>query len=496
MNFPLHDVSSRAGRSFAIGELRRSSDDIPRMKAGESTQTNRAQTVPSLEPERIRIGRGMSPATALSGALVLLALVHLVQVFSPMRLNLDAIGYLSRTIEIVEGERFGPTWLPPGYSYALAALEWVGAGNARAFALLNYLLVGVGIYATFHVLRGELELRRVEALGICCLMLLSFVLVKYLPIPLGDTVYFGLSMAAIALFARLRQGVARPVVVLAAAAGIVVLAIFTRTVGITLPAGLIGLAWYQYRHAPAREAASPFERRVELVTIVFGFLLAASAAVFLLTSRYASEVGRIFGVLGFRTMATQIAESRFRNWGELLLNVPQNRLPDLLEWVVYPAGMLAILLVFYGIVRRRSRWGPAEAYFGAYFLVLMVYPGAQTRYWLPMLPLMMGWIAVAIRPFLARRSIRMLATTYLVCFVLIGTLALGYSSRITLSGREVGQVYGEGTLSRAYDAAFNELELTSEDFGAPMNYRAYLLLRRYDPRLNRATAPDRHFEAP
>src|SRR5690606_11343654 len=153
------------------------------------------------------------------------------------------------------------------------------------------------------------------------------------------------------------------------------------------------------------------------------------AAAFLLVSRYVTETAEVGAILGLDQMMLNTLKARLRNWGELFLNVPRSVAPDAIEFVYYPAALVGISLVIYGFWKNRDRWGPAEAYFAAYFLALLIYPGPQTRYWLPVVPLMLGWAvygALLIHSTLRERLIIL----YLSAFTLTGMGAIIHSSSI------------------------------------------------------------------
>src|SRR5690606_31775555 len=108
---------------------------------------------------------------------------------------------------------------PPGYSYLLAGLELAGIGNAWSFAALNLVFILIGNAASYYVLRQELRLDADAALVVCSMTLLSFLFVKYGPVPIAESVYFGLTMITLALLVRFQRSPTRPVLLLASAIG-------------------------------------------------------------------------------------------------------------------------------------------------------------------------------------------------------------------------------------------------------------------------------------
>lgn len=425
---------------------------------------------------------GLWRAGILYAVLALAVVAHLFQVFSPMRLDIDAIGYLSRTATIVDGERFGPSWHPPGYSYTLAALELVGFGHAWVFAGLNFAFFVLGLGASFYVLHRGLELSRQTALVVCTMTALSFVFFKYLPIPLAEGMYFGLSMTALALLYYRRAHPDRALLCLLASAGIALAAIATRSMGIALVAAFAAVIW---AHVRASRPTGESRRRnpsAWIVPIVLGIVVSVVGVLFVLSSHYVSELIELYEKAGFERNFSNIIRARIRNWGELSLNAPTTVAPGPLRWLYRPMGIGFFALVAYGVVRRRKSFGPAEAYFAAVVLILLIYPGRQTRYWLPVVPLMFGWAAVALRGLPWRRIWSPILALYLIAYAVVGVGAIVYSSSITLAGDDVARVYGSGALRGAYEAAYDGRPHDEAEFDSGTRWRTYLLLRRYDPR--------------
>lgn len=437
-----------------------------------------------IEPERSRNNRSTVRAATrwLQVALGLLLLTHFIQIFSPMRLDLDATSYLSRTVELVEGTSLGPTWHPPGYSYALAGLDLLGIGNAWTFAGLNWLFLVLGIGASYYVLRNELGLSENAALVISCMTLLSFVFVKYVPMPLADTVFFGLSMGVLALLARFRMGSRHAVLLLMLAVILSVAAMLTRTIGITLAAGLLTTGWIQFVQWHRAHDLTAREHRTVMISAIVGLLLLGCATTFFLASRYLAETAEVGAILGFDQMVLNTILARVRNWGQLFFNVPRSIVPDLVEFLYIPATVIGLWIIVRGYRDNRTRWGSSEAYFALYILALLIYPGPQTRYWLPVVPLMLGWGFIGLRPFWKQRWGGALVAAYLVGYVITGIVAVAYSSTITFSGGAVGQTYGDGTLRPAYAAAYDSAR-GHAPFETPLQEKAFLLLLRYDPQV-------------
>ena len=89
------------------------------------------------------------------GLLLLLAFCYVLQVFSPLRLNNDAIVLLSIGESVAQGGGFfenGQTLYPPGYPALLALLIRAGLAHSWAIVGMNVVFLSVGLFATYSLL--------------------------------------------------------------------------------------------------------------------------------------------------------------------------------------------------------------------------------------------------------------------------------------------------------------------------------------------------------
>ncbi len=162
--------------------------------------------------------------------------------------------------------------------------------------------------------------------------------------------------------------------------------------------------------------------------------------------------------------------------GEIGFNVPSSKAPSVLKPAYPLVGVLVIGLVFRGIWLRRRSLGVLEATLLAYGGLIFVWPYSDARFWLPALPLIAGFIALALIDAGRHRHLKFAGAAMCAWFALAGLAALAYSTRISWAGNRFADVYGDGNLSLTYRAAF--LGQTN----VLVNSDAMLLLRRYDTR--------------
>jgi hypothetical protein len=184
---------------------------------------------------------------------------------------------------------------------------------------------------------------------------------------------------------------------------------------------------------------------------------------------------------GLSRSVTKAVEFQVEEWGELGTNVPQAKLPTSLRPGVFLAGILAIVTAGVGMWRRRTNIGALEIYVVGYMVILLAAPWEDARYLLPLVPLLLGYIAVFVKNLLLHRVVRFAVVMYLICFSFLGITALAYSTRITFSGESFPDVYGDSTIRATYRAAFRGSGAESKQ----VSPEALELLRRYEPRASR-----------
>src|SRR5579871_4472055 len=104
--------------------------------------------------------------------LLLLGVVYLLQVRTPLRLEVDSMALLSEGESVARGTGFlddgVKTPFPPGYPAFLALLIKLGIAHAGVVIGFNVVLLGVGLLAVLGLLQGPLEQSEEVALQIAC----------------------------------------------------------------------------------------------------------------------------------------------------------------------------------------------------------------------------------------------------------------------------------------------------------------------------------------
>jgi hypothetical protein len=144
---------------------------------------------------------------------------------------------------------------------------------------------------------------------------------------------------------------------------------------------------------------------------------------------------------------------RVHELGELTLNAPSSKLGRLspFVWLFGTATVAGLIMC-----ARRCRFGFVEAYLTGYLMILLVWPYGDTRFWTPILPLVLAELFVATQPWNFAGWKRRLSLAYAVIYTLLGFAALAYSTRITFSGREFPYRFGDDHLRSTYAFLYSE----------------------------------------
>ena len=407
--------------------------------------------------QQVAIISGSAKLGFFRSLLLLLGICYLLQVFSPLRLNTDAIAILSMGESAAHGGGFldsgQKTVFPPGYPALLAVLLTLGLAHPWVIVGLNVVFLTVGLYAVNSLLIREFFEDRAVVLIICSFFLLSYVVVKHFTIPLTDVPFFCLSMSCIAdtsqttnVHSNWRFAVLTGTAWLLAVASITV-----RSIGLALLPPLVFALLSSPQFKLILERLSL--RTKMIIVVIAVFVGAGTAYVFENTSYWRifisdAKIANIF-ILIF-----QIPSYRFRELGELFGNLPTTRMPPKLLAVVPWMGLLLFLLTFFGLATKR-RMSPTEVFLVCYMGILFAWPYYDARFWLPVIPLLIAYSVLAVK---SLRIPKAAITIYCIIFATLGFGAIAYSTRITFAGGKFPDEYGTGSLRPTYCAAFQSCQ--------------------------------------
>jgi hypothetical protein len=147
----------------------------------------------------------------------------------------------------------------------------------------------------------------------------------------------------------------------------------------------------------------------------------------------------------------ELSRIRLEEWGELMINTSMAQLPGALQAVVPWAGAIGAFLVCFGAARR-ARFGVVDAYAACYIAILLVWPYRDSRFWLPVFPILAAYSWLALEKLAGVAWVRRARVIHITVFSLMGCAGLYYSSHISLSGERFPELYGGGIYRESYRA--------------------------------------------
>ena len=440
------------------------------------------------------MGRKETSSSLPLALLLALLLSFALQAFSPLRLNTDATTFLSMAESASEGHGFlqngARTVFPPGYPALLVVLLKLGLAHSWVIIILNVIFSGLGTLGAYRVLVQDLAKQNTVALYLCLFSLLSFVVIKHLTIALSDLAFFCLAMSCLAVTSRASAVPWGRPFALAMGGGWILMAaaVSVRRIGIALIPPLIFVV--VSRPAFKARLRSSSGRAKFVVGLVFAAGLAATAWIIAATSTL-SDFKKGVGRASWSGAALKICYFRLAELGELITNISMAMLPRIAHGIVpllglaqgfiVFAGLILFLLTLWGLIagiRNRKKICPADLFLAGYMAVLFAWPYRDTRFWLPVIPLLAGYSEEPIRQAIKVGFPRGLVAAYVSAFTILGVAAIAYSTRISFAGPRFADLYGDGTLRPTYCVAlracsgkFDEKAVDPESFRLLQTFR-------------------------
>ncbi|MDD5261041.1 MAG: hypothetical protein PHD76_04250 [Methylacidiphilales bacterium] len=418
---------------------------------------------------------------------VLLLALHLTQLFSPLRLNTDAVKLLSMAVSASEGNGFllngKAAQLPSGYPFVVVCLMKAGLGHAVWLNALNWFCMAAGTACFALYLRKIARASTSESLAMMALVLSSWVIIKHEAIPLSDLLYFLLVQACLLLagLGRTSTGAGRAL----GYGGALLLACLSpwvRTAGLSLIlAGIFAQAifWMRMRTATTGKSVPPlmfFTAAGLAVTALFlcwAFILKhrvegeRSYLDILIRQFHKGPVPENMGL---------IIQLRCSEIAGLFLNLPGSKIhfPSLFLQV---AGLFLCIPVLGACFRKIGDNIELAAYLAIYALILSVWPFADARFFIPVLPSLIWLAYLGIREWVPGKYRDLLLKGGFAYFIATGLIALAYSCWLSFSAESFPIRYGDGSYRESYKAAWGQ----AAD-AARIKPDVVKLLKQFEPR--------------
>lgn len=381
----------------------------------------------------------ISSVRLLPAVVAVLGAMYLLQALSPLRLDNDSVVYLRMATSFVDGVALDPTGLPPGYPALIALLDTLGLGFPFVFVLANIASIALGLVSAQYLFDNPESGRRSWVVP---LTMLAVSVIKYMPMPLPESLFFGISLSAVAVMtaATRRTGMGRARLLLLALV-LTLVAVTVRLVGVALvPALLWACCNVDGRNVASRVGWTFREKRIGGVALL-GFMLVLTVLLGDSLQKYSYEAQIKYAQLEVWRLGSLHFQNLLVAFGEIVLNLLGAKF--LSYRVVFPLVGFATLLWILSAVRLKRPSTPAAVYLVSFLAILVLWPYTALRLWLPIIPLLIGFAEGATLRFTPGLKWMLFKRLYVAWFVVAGLAAIAYTTRITFSGNNFSKVYGK-----------------------------------------------------
>jgi len=293
---------------------------------------------------------------------------------------------------------------PPVFPLLLTPLTLLGGNNLRLLKLLSTASFWLALLPLYYLVRPALGVP-----GARVLVLLSIAnpwLYRYANIVRPEGLYFLFSLAALALFARAKDRLARSLVTLSLAALCAALAFLTRSIGVSLMVALlVVLAWR--RHWRGSLATMAVYAVVLAPWVVYLWSLPADIRQNSYLRELIAPGSDSHSVAGLVTQLVHLGHLAFENvpayiasWAGALFYAP-TRFFDLIARYI-PAfalvhnllGLAVLASLIWGLwLSLRRGINPPAVYLVGYMVICLVWPWQGEKFLVPVIPVALFFVA-------------------------------------------------------------------------------------------------------
>jgi hypothetical protein len=418
-------------------------------------------------------------AAILLCGLLWLVVIYGLNLFSQLRLNTDSIVLLSMALSAAAGQGYvidaHSAIFPPGFPWMVSVLYAHGWASPLSLMLLNMLWLCLGLASLALLFRDRFERSR-DSISLCVLVLLNWVMIKHAALPLTDIPFFGAVMFALLLGECGRAAASdRLAMTYFTCAWVVALA----AIGIRRPglALLPALAWAIAIRPGWLKRYASFGIWQKIATTIV--LLAAAIVAFVWISGVSTshDYATPRSLMEIFELLHKTTSYRLMEIGEVVLNIPSAKLPPSVLLLIPIAGFVGLCIAMYGASLGRQL-GMIEVFCLCYMAIMILWPYVDSRFLIPVLPFIVGYCFVAVCRFghRASRWKEMLPVLALAPYLLTGAAALFYNARLSLSGGDFPNLYGDGILRQTY---CHHLRSCPVDHPEKIDQRALRLLQAF-----------------
>jgi hypothetical protein len=381
----------------------------------------------------------------------LLAAIYLLNCFTPLRLTHDSIRYLLLEEWMERGFPLG-TWvdkdfLPYGYSAILFILSKLQLFHSFFIALTNLLYLTASLWFINRIFGWFLN-----AWLWLVFVLLSWLTIKLTITPLSEMQYLFLSSGSIYFYQTYRAD-RRPWFLIWAILFFAA-AMVTRTVAITLFIALIASLVHENRRNWSIG-------RLRTKFIFAGLLTAFVSILYFSRPLRINDYLRYFSyrLLGNGPSAFFLNMERHLtlDWPDVFVNTPISKITfipvSLLGLLFFALGSILLGWILFILIAGKMK-APVfvRYYLLVYILVIFNWPYHESRFWLPILPMLFAGMFQT--PIPANRLVRALVFAGKCGYIAAGIFAMSYYTYTSFNKRALATKQDAGDWQKEYETHF------------------------------------------
>lgn len=389
------------------------------------------------------------PALIYKPVILLLCIAYLVACFGPLRLEYDSIRYFAIKDCIDRGcapdSKAANDFLPYGYPALLFLLSKIGLLKSFFISFVNAIFLFCSLYFIKEIIRPANRY-----LLLCTLILLHWTFIKLFAYPLSEMQYLFFSTASLYSYGRYKTGKKWHYLLLSFI--LVIVAMITRAIGAALMfALLVQFIW---------DSRELFIAKTKRWKIVIGVIVTGGIILFLFTKIPAlKHYTEAFWKNEIEnTNFGNLYSMHFKEWGQLLLNVPISKIENSFSVAFAGAfflivGILAFLVFVYVVFRVRSKIPTVIIiYISIYTIIIFNWPMYDPRFWVPILPFIISiLIQQPMGKFKLAKFFRRVA---IFAYLLIGLFGFGYSLNTQFHKETFARNQANGVYRNEYEIHF------------------------------------------
>ncbi|MBS1596900.1 MAG: hypothetical protein JST75_01655 [Bacteroidetes bacterium] len=377
----------------------------------------------------------------------ILVVLYLLNCFTPLRMHYDMIRYFGIEECILNGcppdSASAQDYLPYGYTGLLIVLSKLGILKSFTIVLVNCIYLFAGLYLIRKIFAASLR-----PFIFSILVLLNWAVMKFTVHPLSEIQFFFFSTLSLYFFYQhLQQKKFIPLALAFVFAGF---AFLTRTIGVALvPALLLGLCWEH------KKQLSNIVRKNKVLVLIIALLV---AGVFIFSKQLG--LNHYTGVRSeqFKGNLTtmDILGWHFKEWTEVILNVPFNRIemylgkPTLSIFIIL--GIIFVGWFVYILLRSNNFPFFIKIYLLAYCAIIFYWPFYDPRFWVPIIP--MGTVVMLQTPVELKKITRMVRPPLFFVYTILGIFALAYLTYTSFNKKVFSKTQASGVYRNEYETFF------------------------------------------